>query len=171
MDHTAGATPTPTPRRLNSYERSRLNGGSAPRAWLPQFSRDALIGGLKSHELARHLRLHVPHRTSRYHEAIEQDAGHFRRFLESLGYTSVGASYAPTMFARPGQAWPDVYTDGGSYLVWSTSELPGTLAVVPVNIDGSGCVELFVADVVSLTLAHRFNGDEQAMLAAHLQER
>lgn len=168
MTNTKAGT-TPTPRTPNSYERSRANGGvgSHPRAWLPQFTRDALIGGTKSHELSRHLRQHVPMRTSRFHECIEHDSGHCERFMASLGYAGVG-HYGPTMYCRHGQALADVFTCGGGYLFWSTTELPGTLAIVPVNIEGAGCVELFVADVVSLTLAHLYGGDEQAMLAAYV---
>jgi hypothetical protein len=161
--HTTGTT------RTNAYERAKAS-NHPPKPWQRAFSRDQLIGCTQSRDLSAYLRQYVPFRTSRFHQAIETDSGTGSKFMERIGFAGVGPTYYPTQYARPGKALPDIFTCGGSYLWWSTNPMPGTLAVVSVNIQGAGIVDVYVSDVVSMTVACLFNGDENAMLADYLME-
>jgi hypothetical protein len=161
--HTQGTT------RTNAYERAKAS-NFPPKPWQRAFTRDQLIGGVKSHELSAHLRQYVPCRTSRFHQAIEADSGTCSKFMERIGFAGVGASYYSTQYARPGKALPDIFSCGGSYLYWSTSPMPGTLAVVSVKIQGADVVDIYVCDVVSMTVACLFNGNEDSAIQSFLQE-
>jgi hypothetical protein len=152
--------------RRNAYE--RRSSQTLVKPWA-QFTRDQLTGGEGAHNLGTHLRQYVPGRTSRFHETVQSDSGTPRDLMAAIGYPATGHGWT-CRFCKPGQAEPSVYTDGGSYLYWSTSDMPGVIAKVPVSIEGVGSVELFVADVVSIVIAHKYGGDEAAMIADYLKE-
>ena len=158
-----------TSERTTPNPYSRKSASNTQRGAPAKFTKSEAIGGHGCQKLAKHLRQFIPHRSSRYHRALQDDAGRMDVFLDSIGiHRAPGFNHG--MYCRPDALTPDIFADSCGYLIWSTSELPGTLMVVCIDVEGIGLTPIYLADVISMTVAIKFNGSEEAMLAHHLEE-
>lgn len=160
--HKASERTTPNPY-------TRKTEGNSQRGAPAKFTKSEAIGGHDCRKLVAHLRQFIPSRSSRYHRVLQEDAGRMDVFLSFIGlHRAPGFNHG--MYCRPDALTPDVFADTCGFLIWSTSELPGTLMVVCIDVEGIGLTPLYLADVISMTVAIKFNGSEEAMLADHLEE-